>query len=165
MNKKLTFLLVLLIYGHTSVGQDLTTFILVRHAEKADDGTRNPPLTEEGKLRAQYLSTLLRDQSISGLYSTPYKRTEETLKHIADQKSLVIQSYNPLESNEWLEGLIKKHEGNTIVISGHSNTIPTLANALLGRETFTQFDESDYANLILIVTSSVGKGKLIHLKI
>ncbi|MEQ9468611.1 MAG: phosphoglycerate mutase family protein [Ekhidna sp.] len=162
--KKLLLIALLLTFSTLAFAQDQTTFILVRHAEKADDGTRNPPLNEDGKVRANDLASLLANQEITGLYSTPFKRTEETLQPIAEAKDLEIMTYDPLAKDEWLKALADKHSGGTVVISGHSNTIPGLANALLGEETFEQFDESDYTNLIIIVTDEVGKGKLVRLK-
>ena len=145
-------------------GQNPTTFILVRHAEKADDGTRNPPLNGQGEARAKELADLLSNQEVAALYSTPFIRTEETLQPIAEAKNLDVKSYDPFAKEEWLNELIREHTEGTVIISGHSNTIPNLANALLGTETFEQFDESDYSNLIIIVADEVGKGKLIRLK-
>ncbi len=162
--KKLLLTTLLFSFAIIAFAQDQTTFILVRHAEKANDGTRNPPLNEDGKTRSANLAEMLANQEIAGLYSTPFKRTQETLQPIADMKSLEVQDYDPYAKGEWLATLAEKHAGGTVVISGHSNTIPSLANALLGDETFSQFDESDYANLIIIVTSEVGKGTLVRLK-
>lgn len=144
--------------------QAQTTFILVRHAEKADDGTRNPPLNEEGITRAANLAEMLANQEVTALYSTPFKRTQETLQPIAKMKGIEVMDYDPYAKGEWLTELASKHADGTVVISGHSNTIPSLANALLGTETFSQFDEKDYANLIIIVANEVGKGKLVRLK-
>lgn len=161
--KKLSLITLLLTFSMLAFSQQ-TTFILVRHAEKADDGTRNPPLNEDGKVRANDLASLLANQEITALYSTPFKRTEETLQPIAEARGLEIMTYDPFAKDQWLVNLAKNHAGGTVVISGHSNTIPALANALLGSETFEQFDESDYTNLIIIVTNEVGKGKLVRLK-
>ncbi|WP_424963192.1 phosphoglycerate mutase family protein [Ekhidna sp.] len=162
--KKLLITTFFLAFTIISYAQDQTTFILVRHAEKADDGTRNPPLNEEGKERSSYLAELLSRQEIDGLYSTPFKRTMETLRSIADQQGLEIKNYDPLAKKEWLQTIAEKHSNGTVIISGHSNTIPALANALLGEEKFEQWDESDYSNLIIIVAYEVGKGKLVRLK-
>ncbi|MEQ8627978.1 phosphoglycerate mutase family protein [Ekhidna sp.] len=162
--KKITLTIFLFAFAIISYSQDQTTFILVRHAEKADDGTRNPPLNEMGKERANYLSDLLSRQEIDGLYSTPFKRTMETLQPIADQQGLEIKNYDPFAKGEWLQTIVEKHGNGTVIISGHSNTIPALANALLGEEKFEQWDESDYSNLIFIVATEVGKGKLVRLK-
>lgn len=163
MKKPLLFVL-LLTFSILGFAQNPTTFILVRHAEKANDGTRNPPLKEEGKVRAENLASMLDNQEVTALYSTPFKRTQETLQPIAQKKNLEIQSYDPYAKEEWLTSLAEKHPGGTVVISGHSNTIPFLANALLGSETFAQFDESDYTNLIIIIGTEVGNGKLVRLK-
>lgn len=162
MKKSILTSLVLLVvlFSH---GQTPTTFILVRHAEKADDGTRNPSLSEIGKERAANLAEILSKQEIAALYSTPYKRTQETLQPLADNMELEVQAYDPYSKGEWLGELYKTHEGKTVVISGHSNTIPNLANALLGKETFQQFDEKEYSNLIIVVGEKVGEGKLVRL--
>ncbi len=161
--KKIQVLLLLLIAANVTFAQDQTTFILVRHAEKADDGTRNPPLNDKGKQRALNLASLLENQSITALYSTPYKRTRETLQPLADKKGLETKDYEPRAGEEWLATLYENHNNGTIVIAGHSNTIPFLANKLLGSETFSQFDEKEYSNLIVIVGTEVGKGKLVRI--
>lgn len=162
--KKLLLTTLFIVFTIVSFGQEPTTYILVRHSEKADDGTRNPPLNEDGKTRSANLAEMLTNQEVAALYSTPFKRTQETLQPIAEMKSLEVQTYDPYAKGEWLATLAEKHPGGTVVISGHSNTIPSLANALLGNETFIQFDESDYSNLIIVVATEVGKGKLIRLK-
>ena len=132
----------------------------VRHAEKADDGTRNPPLNDPVEKRAAQFAELLSNQKVNALYSTPFKRTMQTLQPLADIHGLTIANYDPFAGPEWLSELIKKHAGETIVISGHSNTIPSMANALLGKEQFQQFDDSDYTNILMIVTDTLGQGNL-----
>jgi len=164
MVKKITFIGLYLMLSSLCSAQELTTFVLVRHAEKAADGTNNPPLTEQGKERSENLASLLGNQQVTALYATPFKRTQETLTPIANQTELTIQSYDPYAKGEWLATLLDKHSGGTVVIAGHSNTIPLLANALLGDDTIAQFDEKDYSNLIIIVTEKIGEGKLVRLK-
>jgi hypothetical protein len=47
-----------------------------------------------------------------------------------------------------LESLLTKHAGGTVVIAGHSNTIPEIANALVGEKKFEQFADDDYGNIL-----------------
>ena len=144
--------------------QQATTFILVRHAEKADDGTKNPSLTEEGVMRANDLMELLKATDISAIYSTDYNRTQQTMAPLAMEKNLDILSYGWKNPKALLTSMMGSHNGGTVVISGHSNTTPALANLLLGEEKFEQFDDGDYSNIIVISTSELGNGRLLHLR-
>ena len=92
INKKIISLLILILFGLNVKSQDLTTFILVRHAEKAFDGTKDPALTEVGKDRSLRLASLLQKQEVAALYSTPFKRTQVTLIPIAQGQQLSIES-------------------------------------------------------------------------
>ena len=68
--KRLLIFSLFLSFSILVCAQDATTFILVRHAEKAQDGTKNPPLNEAGKVRANELAEMLSNQSVEALYST-----------------------------------------------------------------------------------------------
>jgi broad specificity phosphatase PhoE len=131
--------------------EGVTTFILVRHAEKADDGTQNPPLTDQGIQRAENLVFMLDREEIHLIYSTNTLRTMQTVKPLAEKLNLEIAHYNSRALSEFINLLLTDHNGKTIVISGHSNTIPETANLLLGYDYFKEnFDESDYENLLII---------------
>lgn len=144
--------------------QEATTFILVRHAEKASDGTSDPALTGEGVARANNILSLFQQAEIATIYSTNYKRTKMTVGPLAEAKKIEITIYDPKGLKEFSLKLLKDNSGGTVVISGHSNTTPTLANLLLGEEKFKQFEDSDYGNLLIITTSDSGKPKLLHLR-
>ena len=126
-----------------------TTIYLVRHAEKADDGTSDPSLTMQGKKRAQQLAELLHDKNISQIYSSDYKRTRETAFPISRNTKIAIRSYDP-RSLSVIANQLSEIEGQNVLVVGHSNSTPSLANLLLEKETYTQFDESDYSNLIVV---------------
>jgi broad specificity phosphatase PhoE len=100
---------------------------LVRHAEKVDDGTKDPPLNQKGKDRAQRLANHLSETDITAIYSTPYKRTQSTVASIAKQKGIDIKQYDPFGDNT-LERILEQEKGGIIVIAGHSNTTPHLVN-------------------------------------
>ena len=137
---------------------DSTTVILARHAEKMDDGTKNPPLTIRGKERAMHLYTVLSDFKINTIYSTPYKRTMFTAQPTADSLGLEIQTYNFDALEEFLGLVISENSGKAVLIVGHSNTTPFLVNMILGEDTFEQLGENDYGDLFIVTTNKLGTG-------
>lgn len=158
MKRLLFFAVIVLTCSQSSFAQEkLTTFILIRHAEKADDGTRNPGLTAEGEARAERLKELFKNADIAAIYSTPYKRTQSTVAPLAKAVSLEVKDYNP-RGTGFINEIMKDHAGGTIIVSGHSNTTPFVANALLGNQQFAQLDESEYNKIFVITISEVGKG-------
>jgi broad specificity phosphatase PhoE len=163
----LLFSLLLLTVSVSSVAQqnsDITTFVLVRHAEKVDDSA-DPDLSPEGYQRAERLAKMLQNISFDAVYSSDRIRTRETVRKIADQNSVDILLYEPHETEEEVERLLNSNPGKTVLVSGHSNTTPFFANELLGREHFEEkFDESDYGNLLIITIDGNGESKLLHLR-
>jgi len=126
-----------------------TTIVLVRHAEKMKDSS-DPLLTDEGKERAENLSKILSTMEVDQIYSTDYKRTQLTATPTAKSKDLTIQSYNPRKLKDFGNMLLQKHQGETILVVGHSNTTPQLLNSLMDKKLVKSIDESDYENLFII---------------
>lgn len=136
---------------------EITTFILLRHAEKGDDGTEDPDLTKEGVKRAERLSALLSEANIKGIYSTNFKRTRNTVVPLAKMKDLEIETFEPFKADE-IERMLDEHTGGTVVLSGHTNNIPWTANLLTGMQDFKDFEETQYGTLLIV--SVVEKGKV-----
>lgn len=143
--------------GNTASAQtvDEATFVIVRHAEKADD-SQDPDLSEIGKARAGRLSAMLASLSIDAAYSTPYKRTRQTLAPTAAANGIDVQDYDPRAAGPFLDGL-KTQTGRVFLIAGHSNTAPLLANHLLGEERFQALDDSVYDHVWIVRISADGK--------
>lgn len=160
--KVLILSLVVLVSCQSTVNET-TTFILVRHSEKANDGTKNPSLSEIGEIRSQKLAELVEKVDITAIYSTDYTRTKMTVEPLASKKNLEIQVYSWDDHENLASELLRENNGGVVLVSGHSNTTPFLANALLGKEHFQQFDDSDYTNLLFINVTKPGEGKLLHL--
>ncbi len=141
-----------------------TTLLLVRHAEKAAEPANDPALTDFGRKRAILLRDLLSSEDVSAIYSTPFKRTRETVRPLADAQGISIKEYDPRRSAaEFLQEVITENEGGVVVISGHSNTIPMMLNELTNSTTYEQFDEAAYDNLFVVTTSELGEASIVHL--
>jgi 2,3-bisphosphoglycerate-dependent phosphoglycerate mutase len=141
----------------------LTTFILVRHAEKESDGTKDPALTEKGQERANRLAALLKRTQISAIYSTPFQRTRQTIRPLATEQELSIAEYDPFDK-ELLGKLLATYSGGCVVLSGHSNTTPALVNRLIGEERFDQLSEDDYGNIFIVTVTQLGTGTVTRLR-
>ena len=144
--------------------KSITTIFLVRHAEKAQDGTSDPPLTSEGKARAQELTYILKHVPLDAIYSTPYKRTQQTALPTAEAHSLQINSYQPGEEEIFLKKVLSKHTGVNVLIIGHSNTVPVLANHLSGTTQFSPLDDNTYDNIFILSVPQKGHPVITRLR-
>lgn len=136
-------LLALLLTGGAAVGQQSgdgtpVTVYLVRHAEKQEPASKpdtETPLSTEGQARAQKLAALLSGCSITVAYSTPYKRTIDTAKPLAERAGLTDSpiAIPPRELGS-LPDRIRQSGARAVLVAGHGNTVPANARALAGRE-------------------------------
>lgn len=134
----------------------ITTFILVRHAEKISDGSDDPDLRPEGLQRSKDLVALLDRNKVDAIYSTSFKRTRNTIVPLADAKKLKVLNYDAFKA-EPIEKMLKEHRGGTVVICGHSNNIPWIANFLTGDKQVADYDDTDYGNILIISVVSPGQ--------
>ena len=170
MNQAISLFIVLLFLSSCATtvapsnsSSNTSKIFLVRHAEKASDGTKDPPLTAEGIERAENLASMLEKENITRIYSTNYKRTMQTATPLARSLRLPIAFYDASDLPAFAQSLQGSREN--ILIVGHSNSTPSLANLILGEEQYVQFDESDYENLITInVQGRNTTGKLSKMK-
>ncbi|NOS93079.1 MAG: histidine phosphatase family protein [Cyclobacteriaceae bacterium] len=155
--KRLFVLILFVAAASTGFSQNaITTFILVRHAEKMTDGSKDPELSEAGKKRAEALAELLAQTKLDAIYSTKFKRTEMTATPVAKTLLLSIQNYDGAKIEE-INAMLQKHAGGTVLIVGHSNTTPGIINFLTGKSDYKNFDDSDYGNLVIISVTEKGK--------
>lgn len=109
-------------------GAEATTLFVVRHAEKIGESD-DAQLSDVGRERARTLAWMLRDVSFDAVYSTDFARTRDTIASIARSNGTKLSFYSPKPGA--LKGVIDgKHSGETVLIVGHSNTIPTLLGEL-----------------------------------
>ena len=140
----------------------ITTIILVRHAEKVNDGSADPPLTPAGAARADELAYILKHIRLDAIYSTPYVRTKQTVLPTAREKGLEVRIYEPDEKN-FLKEVLLRFSGGTVLIVGHSNTIPKLANELAGRSDFSDLGDDIYDHLFIACVPSGGKAVILRM--
>ena len=123
-----------------------TNYYLVRHAEKMDD-SKDPPLSKAGIDRANALKDSLLNAGIDLLYATPYLRTQQTVKPLADALHKQVISYDAGKTLEFVEEL-KKINNENVVIAGHSNTVSEMVLFFTGDT--VRIGHDDYDNLFFV---------------
>ena len=142
----------------------VTTVILIRHAEKVID-PNNPDvdLSPAGQARAQELVRMFGDAGINAIYATQYKRTQQTVKPLADKLGLPVNQVNSKNTADLVAQIRAQNSGQTIFIAGHNNTVPEIV-AALGGPTFPVIPEAEFDNLYIVTVYRTGKAKMVKLK-
>ena len=132
---------------------DATVVYLVRHAERAEDGTNDPHISSDGEARASLLARMLADAGIQRIHSTSYQRTRETAVPLAEQLGIEVDAYDASD----LPGLAARlrDEGGRHLVVGHSNTTPE-AVAALGGDPGGPIAEDEYDRLYVVTLTSDG---------
>jgi broad specificity phosphatase PhoE len=129
------------------------TVVIVRHAEKVDD-SKDPDLSEAGRARAAALAEALKGARLTLVLATPLKRTVQTGFPAAQAAGLVP---TPVP----LDGGVAAHAARvaeaaravgpdaTVLVVGHSNTVPDIARAL-GDPAPEALTDCDYDRMTVI---------------
>jgi len=142
----------------------LTTVILVRHAEKKlEPDNPDPDLTPQGVERAQQLARVFADAGVNAIYATQYKRTQQTVKPLADRIGVPVTLLDSKQTEELVTRVQTAHRGQTIFIAGHNNSVPAIIS-VLSNENFPTISETEYDNLFIVTIYRFGKAKVTKLK-
>ncbi|MEJ6792986.1 MAG: phosphoglycerate mutase family protein, partial [Lacinutrix sp.] len=112
--------------NNTKQNKDTTTYYLVRHAEKDTIPANNPKLLATGETRAQNFASFFSDKKLNAVYSTNYTRTLNTAYPTAKSQNLETIIYHPININYNI--FLEETKGETVLVVGHSNTIPGFVN-------------------------------------
>lgn len=148
--------------------QATTTVIFVRHAEELEIPVDDPGLSGAGRLRAAELARQLVDADViagvDAIYSTPYRRTEETVMPVAEALGLTISSYDGSNTETIMDRIVKDHKGKIILVVGHSNTVPAMIGFMGASKKVPAIDENEFDNIYIVSIPWFGKTKTIRLR-
>lgn len=130
-----------------ALGDCALTVILTRHAERAQSAENDPPLSADGRRRAQLLASMLATTGVSAIYATEFRRTQETAQPLADLMHLVVRHIDA-DKTPVLVDAIRKRQSGVVVAVGHSNTVPAIIAALGGPP--VQIREAEFDTLFVV---------------
>jgi broad specificity phosphatase PhoE len=139
-------------------GSGPTTVILVRHAEKAAVPGDDPPLDAVGERRARSLAEALRATKVDAVLVTQYRRTALTAAPLAAAARITPRVVDTrmggtVHASAVAEA-VRGESGKTVLVVGHSNTIPAIVRALGG--TAADMSDADYDDLYILIMSPAG---------
>ncbi len=141
-----------------------TVVLLVRHAEKAAQPPQDPPLSDAGSARAQALLAVARDAGVTAIITTQYERTRKTAEPTAVALHVTpeVVDAGPLAQHaKAVADRILAHAGGTVLVVGHSNTVPAIVEAL-GAPKPRDICDSEYDQLFVVVLGDAGPPRVIR---
>lgn len=93
-------------------------------------GATDPDLTAEGQRYAAAVSDWFRRDPPDVIYVSSTKRAQQTAAALAQRLKLTPKIYDPRDTPGLISAVVK--ESGTVMIVGHSNTVPTLSPGLAG---------------------------------
>lgn len=144
-----------------------TVVMVIRHAEKAADQGSDPSLTEDGAARARSLIEAAGDAGVAAIYSSQFKRTQETVAPLAAHLGLTVTTVEISGANMaayptlLAEQILADHRGETVVVVNHSNTVPLIVEAL-GGAAVDEITEEEYDHFFVVVVPATGPVRTIR---
>ena len=165
------------LFSQPTVAQDEfkpITVYLIRHAEREQEPKQDPPLSKDGVARSTALARLLSSAGIKAILTSQYTRTKQTAEPLATKLGLTVTPFtlkispsNPrqiaAESTAEVTNKILERSGESVLVIGHSNSIPDVIK-MLGGDVVPTIDERKFDDLFIVTVYAKGKAKVVQLK-
>ncbi len=128
--------------------------ILVRHAEKSAEPAGDPELTEAGKRRAQSIIEVVRHWAVDAIVTTQWHRTRATAAPLAESLGITpmvvaTDDAGTAAHARKIATAVRALDAQTVLVVGHSNTVPAII-AALGGPVIPEIADDEYANLFVL---------------
>jgi phosphohistidine phosphatase SixA len=138
-----------------------TTVVLVRHGERASEA-RDAVLSPAGAARAERLAFMLEGAGLDAIYVSEARRTQQMAEPVARGTGLVATVLPAAEHDSLLRRLKWRHRGDVVLVIGHSNTVPLIADGLGAPIRIIEADE--YSGFWVITYSRLRGTRMLALR-
>lgn len=138
-----------------------TTVILVRHAERVGE-SRDAGLSPAGEARAERLADMLEGTGLDAIYVSEARRTQQTAAPVASRTGVEAEVMRAARHGRLVRRLKWRHRGDVVLVVGHSNTVPLIADGLGAPIGVIEADE--YSGLWVITYSRLRGTRLLALR-
>lgn len=105
-------------------------FYVMRHLQ-TPSGVKDPDLTQEGQDNAALLVSWFKHDRPDVIYVSDTKRARQTAEPLARNLNIIPKIYLPSDTPGLIAAVLS--ETGTVLIVGHSNTVPEIIERLGGR--------------------------------
>jgi broad specificity phosphatase PhoE len=144
-----------------------TVVILARHAEKDLSSIQDPPLSPEGEQRAERLAEMFgRGKGvgrIDAIYVSDARRAQQTAAPLAERLGKPAIVVPASDTKGLVSRVMHEHEGGSVLIIGHSNTVPELIHEF-GEIDVPPIADDDYDTLYVLSIPSFGHASLLRME-
>ena len=144
-----------------------TVVVLARHAEKVVSSIQDPPLSEEGEQRAERLAQMFgRGKGvgkIDAIYVSDARRTQQTAAPLAQRLGTQPIVVPAADTKGLVSRVMREHDGDTVLIVGHSNTVPQLIHELSDIDV-PAIGDDEYDTLYVLSIPSFGHASLLRME-
>jgi phosphohistidine phosphatase SixA len=142
-----------------------TTVILVRHGEKSAEPGPDPALSPAGEARARALAVALQGTKVAAVFTTPFKRTNATAAPLAGANGITpiempVSGGAPAYAKGVADSIAAHYAGRTVVVVGHSNTIPAMI-AALGGPKMSDLCDNEYSTMFRVTLDGSTPAKVV----
>src|SRR4029453_4636304 len=141
----------------------VTTGILIRHGERNAPTPANPDphLNAAGKARAKKLIHVVGQSGIKAIYRSHFVRAKETAHPLASH--FAVSGIEMDEALQTKNDILSNHTGQTVLVIGHSDTVPDIINRL-GAGNLPVINDSEFDNLFVVKIFGPGRASMTRLK-
>jgi 2,3-bisphosphoglycerate-dependent phosphoglycerate mutase len=142
-----------------------TVVVLVGPAEKDIGTIDDPPLSDDGELRAQRLARMFGEgagpERLSAVYTSGTRAAQQTAAPLAER--LGIHPIVVSNAKDTAARVMHDHEGDTVLLIGTSASVPQLVREFSGRDLATSKDD-EYDTVYVISIPTFGDSRILRLK-
>src|SRR6266576_2155983 len=139
--------LFLLFFVSVSMASAQPVVVIVCHGEKATNGGTDPDFSSAGRVRADGFCRILDDSGFAVIFTTEFKRTQETAAPTATSAH-VTPTVVAAKDTTGLVAKLHRINGNALVVA-HGDTIPNIIKAL-GINSPINIPDEDYSELLVV---------------
>ena len=147
-----------------------TTIIFVRHTDTVLSlpQSSDPPLSEQGMLRAELLADVLESidvvAGVNAIYASESRRSRQSAEPLASRLELAVWSADSYDVEPFMSQVLSEHKGEIVLVVTDGDAISPLIVELHGSKNVPEILPDEYGNLYIVTIPWFGKVKTLRLQ-